>query len=78
MIFAWLTNQQYFKELTDFDLREKMYHEKMKEIDESYLPFGFIDDGIEQETIVDDTGTRWSVERTDRSLEEAGHNVWGA
>ena len=78
VIFAWLTNQNYFKELTDFDLREKMYSEKMKEIDESYLPFGFIEDGLEPETFVDNEGTRWNTDRTDRRLEEAGHNIFGA
>ena len=55
-----------------------MYSEKMKEIDESYLPFGFIEDGLEPETFVDNEGTRWNTDRTDRRLEEAGHNIFGA
>ena len=66
-----------YKELTDFDLREKMYHEKMKEIDESFLPIGFIDDGTEPETFVDNQGTQWKTARADRMLEESGHNVFG-
>ena len=55
-----------------------MYSEKMKEIDESYLPFGFIEDGLEPEIMIDNKGQQWTVERTDRMLEEAGHNVFGA
>ena len=76
VIFAWLTNQEYYKELTNIDLREKMYSEKMKEIEESYLPFGIIDDGLGEEEIVDNEGNRWQVERTNRILEDSGHNVF--
>ena len=78
VIFAWLTNQEYFKELTNIDLREKMFSDKMREIEESYLPFGIIDDGLEEEEIVDNTGQRWQVERTheriDQMLEEQGRH----
>ena len=74
VIFAWLTNQEYFKELTNIDLREKMFADKMREIEESYLPFGIIDDGLGEEEIVDDTGQRWQVERVDRMLEEQGRH----
>ena len=76
VIFAWLTNQGYYKELTDIDLREKMYSEKMKEIEESYLPFGIIDDGLGEEEIVDNEGNRWQVDRTDRVLESEGHHTF--
>lgn len=76
VIFAWLTNQEYYKELTDVDLREKMYSEKMKEIEESYLPFGIIDDGLEEEEIVDNEGNRWQVDRTNRVLEDTGHHTF--
>lgn len=54
-----------------------MYHEKMKEIDESFLPFGFIEDGLEPETIVDDEGTRWKVQREDQALRDQGHSIYG-
>ena len=59
-------------------MSENIYCEKLKEIDESYLPFGFIEDGLEPETFVDNEGTRWNTDRTDRRLEEAGHNIFGA
>ncbi len=76
VIFAWLTNQEYYKELTDVDLREKMYSEKMKEIEESYLPFGIIDDGLEEEEIVDNEGNRWQVDRANKVLEDTGHHTF--
>ena len=39
---SWLTQQRYFKELTDMDLREKLYGDKMKELEQDLVPFGFI------------------------------------
>ena len=61
VIFAWLTQQAFFKELTDQDLREKMYGDKMREIEQDMVPFGFIQDGLEEETIKEADGTIWHV-----------------
>ena len=61
VIFGWLSNQGYFKELTDQNARQQMYVEQSKLIEEDMAPFGFVDDGInelEQET-VDEYGDRW-------------------
>ena len=63
VIFSWLTQQRYFKELTDMDLREKLYGDKMKEIEHDLVPFGFIEDGLEEDTITDSDGQIWTVER---------------
>ena len=76
VIFAWLTQQQYFKELTDMDLREKMFSEKMKEIESNMLPFGIIDDGLEPATFVDTSGQVWTEERIDRQLDQDGHSIF--
>lgn len=47
VLFAWLTDQQYFKELTDINtmqlLREKTEEQMMEEM----LPFGFMDNGMD-------------------------------
>ena len=61
VIFAWLTQQRYFKELTDVDLREKLFADKMKEIEQDLVPFGFIEDGTEEETFKDGDGQTWRV-----------------
>ena len=45
VIFSWLVQQRYFRELTDQDIREKMFAEQMKLIEEELTPFGFIEDG---------------------------------
>jgi hypothetical protein len=45
VLFSWLVQQRYFKELTDQDIREKMFAEQMKMIEEELVPFGYIEDG---------------------------------
>tara|TARA_B100000949_G_scaffold235146_1_gene256753 strand:+ start:786 stop:2429 length:1644 start_codon:yes stop_codon:yes gene_type:complete len=62
IIFGWLSNQPYFKELTDTDVRSKLYEEQEKIIEQDMAPFGFIDDGItkeEDEITVDEYGDVW-------------------
>ena len=60
VIFAWISNQRYFKELTDQDVRARMYEEQKNAIEQDMAPFGFLDDGLEEEPIIDDTGEVWT------------------
>ena len=62
-IFAWCTDQTYFKELTNNDIREQMYKENQDQLEQDMAPFGFVVNGLEDENIgemVDEYGTRWS------------------
>lgn len=44
VLFSWLTTQNYFKDLTDVDIRLKVLAEKQKMIDESVLPIMQLED----------------------------------
>ena len=70
VIFAWLVMQDYFKEMTDDDIRKRVYDDQRDQIEADMAPFGFLQDGISEETsFVDDDGTRWNVdEYGDRSF----------
>ena len=46
VIFSWLANQRYFKELTNVDVRGQMFTEQQNAIEADMAPFGFIDDGV--------------------------------
>ena len=62
VFFAWLTNQNYFKELTNEDIRKRLYQSQQKMIEEDMSPFGFIDDGItmnEEAPFIDVDGDYW-------------------
>ncbi len=63
VLFGWMTNQTYFKELTNVDIRERMFLEQQDQLEQDMAPFGFVDDGINNpmgETVVDEYGQRWS------------------
>jgi len=71
VIFSWLVAQDYFKEMTDNDVRKRIYEEQKNQIDQDMAPFGFISDGFEDinKSFTDDSGDRWYVdEYGDRSF----------
>ena len=68
VIFAWISNQRYFKELTDQDVRASMYEEQQNAIEQDMAPFGFLDDGTEEETIIDDKGEVWQPVRVRKGI----------
>ena len=59
VIYAWLVQQDYFKELTDQDVRKRIYEDQRDQIEQDMSPFGFIVDGTENESFVDADGDRW-------------------
>ena len=62
-LFAWASDQQYFKELTDIDIRTTMMREQQDALEQDMAPFGFVVTGLEDENIgemVDEYGTRWA------------------
>lgn len=44
VLFSWLVNQEYFKELSNNDARLEVLANNQKTIEEDLSPFGFIDD----------------------------------
>ena len=59
VIYAWLVQNDYFKELTDQDVRKRLYEEQKNQIEQDMAPFGFMDDGMSNESFVDGDGDRW-------------------
>ena len=59
VIYAWLVAQDYFKELTDQDVRKRLYEEQKNQIEQDMAPFGFINDGLDDTSFVDEDGDRW-------------------
>jgi hypothetical protein len=59
VLFAWLVMQEYFKEMTDQDIRRRIYEEQRNQIEQDMAPFGFIDDGMGDDTFVDADGSFW-------------------
>ena len=59
VIFSWLATTDYFRELHDSDVRARMYMEQKEAIEADMAPFGFISDGMEDESFVDPEGQTW-------------------
>ena len=49
VLFSWATNESFFKDLTDTNLRKALYEEQFKQIEENLTPFGIIDNGTPEE-----------------------------
>jgi len=63
VIFAWLVQQEYFKEMSDDDIRKRIYDDQRDQIEQDMAPFGFVSDGITEETsFVDSSGDRWHTD----------------
>ena len=45
VIFAWATDQKYFKELTDIDIVHALREKSQEQYEEELIPFGIIDTG---------------------------------
>jgi len=62
VIFSWLIVQDYFKEMTNNDVRKRIYEEQKDQIEQDMSPFGFINDGIlseNEEFLEKETGDYW-------------------
>ena len=47
VLFAWCTRQDFFKNLTDMDVRLAMYSKEIEKIEDDLLPFGYYFDGAD-------------------------------
>tara|TARA_R100000951_G_scaffold57143_1_gene48030 strand:- start:47694 stop:49364 length:1671 start_codon:yes stop_codon:yes gene_type:complete len=59
VLFSWMTRQPYYKELAESDVRKGIYKQQIADIEESYLPFGFINDGSDESGGEWDGDDRW-------------------
>jgi hypothetical protein len=53
VLFAWLTDQQFFKDYTDINTLMRLRDKTDEEIMNDLSPFGFVDDGRELEEIIE-------------------------
>jgi hypothetical protein len=53
VLFAWMSDQQYFKDLTDINTLMKLREKTDEELENDLVPFGFIEDGHPELEILD-------------------------
>jgi len=75
VMFGWLSTQPYFKDLVNTDIRQKIFEDKLKKLEEDLVPFGFlqmgVDDGMSQDEI------ELGREETPREARMRHRNPWG-
>lgn len=57
VLFAWMSDQQYFKELTDINTLNILRDKTDEELENELTPFGFMDDGHPEDDVIDLTQT---------------------
>ena len=62
VIFSWLALQDYFREMNDTDVRQRIYDDQRENIEQDMAPFGFISDGLEEDTFKDADGDVWHTD----------------
>lgn len=53
VLFSWMSDQQYFKDLTDINTLMRLRDKTDEELENELLPFGFINDGHPDQEVID-------------------------
>jgi hypothetical protein len=69
VLFSWMVNQDYFKQITNATLRTTLYEQQMKDLEQDLTPFGIIDDGQNSNQLrVGTNENSWLIGPDDDSL----------
>ena len=69
VLFGYFVQTQMFNDMTDINLKEMLFKERMKQIEDDIVPFGFVDDGSEFiKKIEDDGKPDWYIEFDDHGI----------
>ncbi len=70
VMFGYFVSTQYFSDMTDINLKEMLFKNKMKQIEDDMVPFGFIDDGQAHiEVLEGREGDTWQIKDFNPDLE---------
>jgi hypothetical protein len=59
VLFGWLSDQAYFKDYTNINTLMRLREKTDEEITEALTPFGFVDDGIPFEEVIEPRTGHW-------------------
>ena len=63
VMLGYFMSTQYFNDMTDINLKDIMFKQKMREIEDDLPPFGFIDDGLPAHPTEEEIeGRQWAIE----------------
>ena len=59
VLFGYFVSGTYFRDMTDINLKEIMFSDRMKEIEQDVVPVGFIDDGSQYINEIENKEQGW-------------------
>ena len=59
VLFGYFVSGTYFRDMTDINLKEIMFADRMKEIEQDVVPVGFIDDGSQYINEIENKEQGW-------------------
>ena len=66
VLFGYFTTGSYFLDMTDINMKKLLFENRIKEMEDDIVPFGFVDDGSEDiaaiETEEDTLAKGWAIE----------------
>ena len=62
VLFGYFTSTQYFGDMTNINLKQMIFNQKLKEIEDDMVPFGYVDDGSEHIEKLERPEHDWAVE----------------
>lgn len=65
VLFGYLVGTERFKALTDINVKEMLFEQRMKEIEDDVPPFGYHDNTVETEITYEDRMDPWSLYERD-------------
>ena len=66
VMFGYFVSGSHFTNMTDISLKEMLFKQRMAEIENDVLPFGFIDDGSDHiEVLEDKEKDHWQIQEFD-------------
>ena len=61
VLFGYFATSSHFSDMTDINIKDMLFKQRMKEIEDDMVPFGFTDDGLEN-IPVEEEGVPWAIE----------------
>ena len=69
VLFGYFVSTQYFANMTDINLKEMIFKQRMQEIEDNVVPFGIIDDGRQYSEQIENVEDPWKIrEETQRFI----------
>jgi len=62
VMFGYFVLSEFFSDMTNINLKNMLHEQRIKEIEEDIPPFGFIDDGSEHITNLEQQESPWAIE----------------